>query len=132
MQTPIKDLKSFVINNHWINRLKKEAFGLILPDGWLGRPYDNQHRVKNISTSNNQITIVFDDIREIHVTNPKTFELTSLNDIRSSIKFFGYDEILFNWITYGEEQTGKKILKKYRANDQEVLEIVGYFPLVPR
>lgn len=126
----ITDLGAFVSGNIWLHALRKESFGIILPGGWLGRPYDNQHRIKEISVSKNVLTIVFDDIRELQIVNPKRYEIKKLDPNWSSLKFLECQEIRFLWVPYGEESTGKTTVRTFNQ-EGNTLELVGYFPLVP-
>jgi len=114
-----------------MQKLRKETFGIILPDGWLGRPYDNQHHVKGLVVTNNIFTIVFDDIREIKIENPKAYEFSKIEPNWSSLKFLSCQEITLKWIPFGEEKTGNFSIRSYRLESGNTLEIVGYFHQMP-
>jgi hypothetical protein len=79
MKIVVTDSIESISNNSWINKLKSEAFGIILPDGWFGRPFDNQHKIKDIFVSKNQVNISFDQVGEIQISKPKAYELRSVN-----------------------------------------------------
>lgn len=38
-----------------------EGGGLVLPDGWYGRPYDNIHRLVRVAEQEGDLTITLDD-----------------------------------------------------------------------
>ncbi len=130
MDVPIVDLSSFVSTNPWIQKLRRECFGMILPNGWFGRPFDDQHSLKAITVFGHQLKIVFDDIREIEIIDPKYFEIKKLSAMHSSLKLSGSKEVTFSWTPYGEEQSGKRIITKFDSPGGNRVEIVGYFPKV--
>ena len=127
MITPIDNLVDFSLKNIWLQKLRKEEFGIILPNGWFGKPFDNQHSVKDIIVNNNSLTIVFDDMREITIIDPKAFEIQSVGSSYSSLKLLGSQKIIFKWTPYGEEQTGKANITQFDSVEGNTVELVGYF-----
>jgi hypothetical protein len=47
------------------------------------------------------------------------------------MKLIGCQEIVSTWIPYGEENSGKKMVKRFHSESGNTLELVGYFPWVP-
>src|SRR5687767_8920372 len=39
---------------------KESGGSLFLPDGWYGRPYDNQHALTSVEESTNNVTMILD------------------------------------------------------------------------
>ena len=128
MAESIKDLKNFVTKNPWLKRLRAETFGVKLPDGWFGRPYDNHHSPKEIAVIGNNLKIVFDGIQEVEIVNPTSFEFQSLGDF-SSLTFNTAHEVFFRFTPYGQEKTGRRIERTYRPAENNSLTLIGYFPL---
>lgn len=110
----------------WIDKCFKNAFGIILPTGWLGRPFDNRHVLSKIEAFDHSIKFVFDDIRSITVYGPIECEILQ-SDECSCLKFSKYRQIELEWVDYGEESTAKPVVKKYNCIDDKKLELVGYF-----
>ena len=64
--------------------------GLVLPDGWFGRPFDNIHRLTDVSQSSGLLRIVLDD----------QLTLTFNGD---ELVIDGYSELSFDWKEYGSD-----------------------------
>ena len=43
----------------WLERLKDKSFGVILPNGWLGRPFDDLWELDSYSWKNDSLTMKF-------------------------------------------------------------------------
>ena len=61
---------------------KEHGGGLILPDGWFGRPYDNQHQLTLIKHEDNTLTLVLDS------------RLMLMFEGLRGVKFQGHDLVL--------------------------------------
>jgi len=87
-----------VINvfNSWLE--KNERFGLILPDGWFGRPMDNIHKITWWIERDNKFIIELDNQLYISLTKPMKFRVdkTSLiisDFLQSVIDRQGYGDM---------------------------------------
>lgn len=47
--------------DRWMQICTKKTFGLVLPNGWFGRPFDNRHEIKEYSVSNAGLSVPFDE-----------------------------------------------------------------------
>jgi hypothetical protein len=115
-----------ILRSEWISKCYKHSFGIILPSGWLGRPFDNRHILSKLEISNNTIKITFDDIRSLTIYNPSDCEIV-IDRTNSSLKFPKFTKIELEWIPYGDEETAKPIIKSYNYDELSSLELVGYF-----
>ena len=83
---------------------QKLGGGLLLPDGWYGRPYDNQHRLTSVVEENNILTISLDQKLNLHFKGLKSVE--AQND---QLILRGFDKLRFDWTTYGKDaESGTK------------------------
>ena len=130
MRTPIENL-DHLISSHlwWFAKVRSEGFGIILPNGWLGQPFDNQHSVNKIEVKGSELHIVFDDIRELRIVDPKSYDVQALDGSMSSFKFFECSEISLLWVPYGEEKTAPKVTQKFDSPNENTIELVGYFSI---
>src|SRR4051794_2722789 len=124
MIIPINNLKDFADKDPWMQKLRTNSFGIILPSGWFGRPFDNQHSINDIIVINDHLSIVFDDIRKIEIVDPRSSEIQT-NGPYSSLKLYGSREITFSWIPYGEENSGKTVVNKFNSAEGNTFEFVG-------
>jgi hypothetical protein len=89
-----------------INKLKDsiktvDAIGLILPDGWFGRPYDNFFEVTSINTNNNTININFEKGKlKLNIISPNDIEINS-----DEILINEFKSCKFEWQEYGDDKT---------------------------
>ena len=70
--------------------------GLILPDGWFGRPHDNIHRLTDVTEDESSLRIVLDE--QLSLTfhgNP------SVQDNGKELVIVGYSRLAFDWEEYG-------------------------------
>jgi hypothetical protein len=73
------------------------AVGLVLPDGWFGRPYDNQHRVTRIEARGPRVVLALDDRLVLTFTGglacaPDGSELS-----------VAASQVVFDWIEHGSD-----------------------------
>jgi hypothetical protein len=70
--------------------------GLVLPNGWFGRPYDNIHQLDSVAVNDDglvivldggQLTLSFEGVPKIEIT-------------RSDIIFSSFRRIVFDWKEY--------------------------------
>ena len=79
----------------WIK--KNESFGLKLPDGWFGRPYDNQHKITWMQERPNKLIIELDEQLFLIFTKPTVVE-PSGKDLTIS----GFKQLSFDRQGYGD------------------------------
>jgi len=85
---------------------KNEVFGLQLPDGWFGRPGDNQHRATYILDRDNKLILELDNQLYLVFTKPISI-VKSGNDL----VFSGFKQIVFDYQGYGNMKAYSKTYK---------------------
>ena len=91
---------------------------LVLPDGWYGRPYDNQHAVTSIDESGNGLTLVLDQKLTLR------FEGLKSVDVRSRELVFGpFAKLRFEWEAYGA--SGEHGVKEYHTGEVKIVPAPG-------
>src|SRR3989338_2274750 len=129
MELPITNLNDFVASTPWLQQVRREKFSFTLTDGWYEeRPFDERHVINEIMVNADRIRVVYDDIRELEVVSPKSFELKSLGPF-SSLKLTTNLEVILRFTPYGQEKTGRRIERTYRPAEDNSLILIGYFPL---
>jgi hypothetical protein len=83
-----------------------EVFGLQLPDGWFGRPGDNQHRVTCTLERDNKLILELDDQLYLVFTKPINIE-KSANDLVIS----GFRQLVFDYQGYGDMKAHSKTFR---------------------
>jgi hypothetical protein len=101
---------------HWF----KDAWGgsLCLPDGWYGRPYDNQHALTSIDESGSTLTIILDRKLTLHFEGLKSVEAR-----KGELVFCQFDKFRFDWETYGAD--AKRGSKEYRTGEVRIVSAPG-------
>ena len=71
--------------------------GLVLPDGWFGRPYDNIHRLESVTEKEDGLVVVLDDGQlTLKFEGSPKIEAT-----KSELVFSGFQRLTFDWKEYG-------------------------------
>lgn len=70
--------------------------GLILPDGWFGRPYDNQHSLTSVNESDGNLTVILDKNLKLSFSGVKRVEADP-----SKLTIGPFEELRFEWTPYG-------------------------------
>jgi hypothetical protein len=83
---------------------KNEVFGLQLPDGWFGRPGDNQHRTTLILDRDNKLILELDNQLYLVFTKPLKIELSN-NDLAIS----SFKQLVFDYQGYGDMKAHSKV-----------------------
>lgn len=91
----------FKIHN-WF--LKHKSGGLILPDGWFGRPYDNLHQLTGISEKESSLEIILDTMIKI-----KFVSLKSIHTNNKELILSNFEKVYFKWTEYGSEIEHEKV-----------------------
>lgn len=107
----------------WFEAAAKSCFGLILPNGWLGRPYDNQHFLNEFRISDSEVYFRFDKVREIKIVKPRKSLVSKDDSGRTNLLISEFEKIEFTWIPYGEEGKRPEIQVFHRGE----LALVGYY-----
>jgi hypothetical protein len=106
----------------WFRAVKNSCFGLILPNGWFGRPYDNQHVLTKYCVENEGIYIKFDDGMEISISDPKNVVVRK--DSGGTVLTIGeFKEVKFKFVPYGETEPKEN----YMIFHEGELSLVGYY-----
>ena len=74
-----------------------KTFGLQLPDGWFGRPGDNQHRLTGSFDRDNKLILEFDSQLYLIFTKPIVIEKSN-NDLVIS----NFEQLIFDYQGYGD------------------------------
>lgn len=87
---------------------------LLLPDGWYGRPYDNQHALTSIEEAGDTLTIVLD--RKLTLR----FEgLKSVKAQKRELTFGPFEKLRFDWESFGTD--GRRGTKEYQSGQVKIL-----------
>jgi len=98
----------------------KDEWGgsLVLPDGWYGRPYDNQHALTSIDELGEALTLILDQKLTLRFENLKSVE------VRDRELIFGpFDQLCFQWEAYGSG--GQHGAKEYQAGEVKIVPAPG-------
>jgi hypothetical protein len=96
-----------------------EQFGgsLLLPDGWYGRPYDNQHVLTAIDESGGDLSITLD--------NRLMLKFESLQAVTPTVRelIFGpFKRLYFQWEDIGDE---RRLIKEYDGGEVKIVSPPG-------
>src|SRR5277367_6074660 len=83
---------------------------LLLPDGWYGRPYDNQHALTSIEESGESLTVVLDRKPTLHFDGLKEIRVQERD-----LVFGPFEKLRFDWESFGTD--GKRGAKEYRSGE---------------
>jgi len=72
------------------------AAGLILPDGWFGRPFDNLHRLTYLEARRYRLVLELDDQVLLIFDRPEVARVES-----SELVIEGFSQCVFDWLEYG-------------------------------
>lgn len=103
-----------------IQRWFKEELGgsLLLPDGWYGRPYDNQHALTSVDETGEALTVILD--RKLTLR----FEgLKSVEGRKGELVFGPFDKLRFDWETYGTD--AKRGTMEYQTGEAKIVSAPG-------
>jgi hypothetical protein len=57
---------------------KNVVFGIITPNGWIGKPYDNHNKLSSIRYIENKVLIEINGTQTFHITRP--FKSSKVDD----------------------------------------------------
>jgi hypothetical protein len=99
-----------------IQRWFKDEWGgsLLLPDGWYGRPYDNQHSLTSVDELRDTLTVILD--RKLTLR----FEgLKSVKAEKRELTFGPFEKLCFDWESFGTD--GKRGTKEYQTGEVKIV-----------
>lgn len=113
--------KSMIMNftktiQDWFD--KEFGGSLILPDGWYGRPYDNQHLLTFLNEKDNILFLVLDDKLKLQFRG-----LKSVRVYKHELIFGPFDNLQFEWESYGSD--GQHGTKKYQKGEVKIVSTPG-------
>ena len=73
-----------------------DCFGLILPSGWFGRPYDNFHQLTWIEERKSKLIVEIDNQLYLIFTKPIQLEV-----INNNLVITGFEQLVFDYQGYG-------------------------------
>ena len=90
---------------------------LMLPDGWFGRPYDNQHLLSSITESGGVFTVILDQnlvlrFKGLKFVRPGNRELV----------FGPFDHLRFEW---EPAEGGKRLTNVYQGGEVKIVSAPG-------
>jgi hypothetical protein len=98
--------------------IKKEWGGsLMLPDGWYGRPYDNQHSLTSVSESEGALGLILDQKLELRFEG-----LKSVCSRHHELVLGPFDRLRFKWEAYDD---GRRLMKEYRTGEVKIVSPPG-------
>jgi len=94
----------------------KDEWGgsLFLPDGWYGRPYDNQHALTFVEEAGSVLTIVLDRRLTLRFEG-----LKSVRAQRRELTFGPFEALRFDWESFGTD--GGHGTKEYQGGEVKIL-----------
>jgi hypothetical protein len=107
---------SFASNvQQWFN--VEMGGSLHLPDGWYGRPYDNQHMLTAINESGSDLSITLDYNLIL------SFEgLQSVAPTSRELVFGPFSKLRFEWM---DAQDGRRRTKDYSGGEAKIVSAPG-------
>ena len=88
---------------------------MILPDGWFGRPYDNQHALTSVTEEGDELTLILDEILHLRFEG-----LQSVHVEGSELILGPFENLRFEWTPYGG---GKLTTKDYRDGEVKIVSM---------
>ena len=84
----------------WLDKYQSAYFAIQLQNGWLGRPYDNQHRLEDYEIVSDKITINFDGGRQLIIHDFCNIKFETDDDNNELARFDNFSKIEFLWFPY--------------------------------
>lgn len=96
----------------WFN--EKHGGGLLLPDGWHGRPYDNLHLLTSVEETDDTLTVILDQKLTLHFD-----DLKSVDARKAELIFAQFGKLRFDWEGYGKD--AKRGTKEYLTGEAKIV-----------
>ena len=90
---------------------------MILPDGWFGRPYDNQHALTSVTGYDDELTLVLDGILHLHFEGLESIQIEEHELILGPFK-----SLRFQWTPYGG---GQLTTRDYRDGEVKIVSMAA-------
>jgi len=90
---------------------------LFLPDGWYGRPYDNQHILTAIDESGDDLSITLDNRLTLHFKG-----LQAVTPTARELIFGPFEKLRFEWDRIGGE---RHQIKDYDGGEVKIITAPG-------
>ena len=90
--------------NNWFKNYN--GGGLITPDGWFGRPYDNIHMLTCLIVRSTKVILELDEQLLLTFT-----DLKSISDKGTELIFENYSQCVFDWQEYGNVKSHVSVYK---------------------
>lgn len=90
---------------------------LLLPDGWYGRPYDNQHMLTAIAESDHDLSIALDNRLTLHFEG-----LQGVTSTAPELIFGPFRKLRFEWDRVGG---GQHQVKEYDGGEVKIVAAPG-------
>ena len=91
------------------------SFGLVLPNGWFGRPFDNCHEMTWLEEKDNKLIIELDKQLYLIFTKP-----VSCTKQENDLIISNFKQLVFDYQGYGDMKPYCKIFKNGEV------KLVGY------
>lgn len=88
---------------------------MVLPDGWFGRPYDNQHSLTSVVENGDELTLVLDEILHLHFVGLQSVRIEGHELILGP-----FESLRFEWTPYGG---GKLTTQDYQQGEVKIVSI---------
>ncbi len=89
---------------------------LLLPDGWYGRPYDNQHALTSIEESGETLTVVLDQKLTLCFEGLKSVKMQ-----KRELTLGPFKKLRFLGESFGAD--GNRCIKEYQTGDAKILTV---------
>jgi len=73
------------------------AAGLVLPNGWFGRPYDNLHQLTACTAAGHAVRVELDGQLSLSFEGAETVAVRD----RDGLVVYGFTRLLWDWRSYG-------------------------------
>ena len=90
---------------------------LMLPDGWYGRPYDNQHSLTSVKESGDILVLILDQKLELRFEG-----LMSVSPRNQELVFGPFNKLRFECEGYDD---GRRLSKEYRTGEVKIVSSPG-------
>ena len=94
-------------------------FGLILPDGWFGRPYDNMMECTSLKQSADGVTITLDEWVRLEVRGGAQARTEHEDDACRTV-VDGFDELVVRYTPIGGST---EVEHRYDSGDLALVEV---------
>ena len=88
---------------------------MVLPDGWFGRPYDNQHLLTSVYENGEELRLTLDEILCLRFEGLKSVRVDGHELIMGP-----FEHLRFEWTPYGG---GKLTTQDYWAGDVKIVSM---------